>query len=144
MHVLKKMVDEGLFDYIGLSEVSAETIRRAHAVHPVSLVELEYSFITLDIERNGTLDTCAELGIPIAACVFCHASSVDLRSPAHRQPSRSRPPYRLAQESVRQCVVSALLWASSPRLAVPEGDMRHHLDRFKPENFAVNIKVPFL
>ena len=68
MRSCKKLVEEGLFDYVGLSEVSAETIRRAHAVYPVSLVEVEYSFASLDIEQNGVLSTCAELGIPIVAC----------------------------------------------------------------------------
>lgn len=47
MRVLKKLVEEGKFKYIGLSECSAETIRRAHAVHPVAAVEVEYSMVSL-------------------------------------------------------------------------------------------------
>ncbi|GAA5834871.1 hypothetical protein JCM9279_007131 [Rhodotorula babjevae] len=59
--------DEGLFRDIGLSEVSAETIRKAAAVGPVAAVEVEYSPFALEIEENGVLATCKELGIPIIA-----------------------------------------------------------------------------
>lgn len=54
--------------HIGLSEPSAATIRRAHAVHPITAVQVEYSPWTTDIERNGIMDTCKELGIAIVAC----------------------------------------------------------------------------
>jgi len=47
----------------GLSEAGPQTIRRAHAVHPVSAVQSEYSLWTRDPEQNGALDACAELGI---------------------------------------------------------------------------------
>lgn len=43
MKELAKLVQEGKFDHIGLSEVAADTLRRAHAVHPVSVVEIEVS-----------------------------------------------------------------------------------------------------
>ena len=54
---------------IGLSECSAETIRRAHAVHPIAAVEVEYSPFTLDIEDEtiNILNTCRELGITVVA-----------------------------------------------------------------------------
>lgn len=58
---------EGKIRYLGLSEASAETIRRAHKVHPISAVQVEYSLWTRDIEDNGVLATCRELGIAIAA-----------------------------------------------------------------------------
>ncbi|KAI8850391.1 auxin-induced protein PCNT115 [Chytridium lagenaria] len=61
------LVKEGKVKYIGLSEASAQTIRRAHAVHPISAVQVEYSPWTIDIETNGILDTCRELGIAIVA-----------------------------------------------------------------------------
>ncbi|KAH8926344.1 pyridoxal reductase [Atractiella rhizophila] len=64
---LKTLIDEGKFDFIGLSECSAETIRRAHKVHPIAMVEVEYSPWALDIEHNGVLAACKELGIAIAA-----------------------------------------------------------------------------
>lgn len=67
MWALKKLVEEGKIRHIGLSEVTAETIRRAHAVHPITALEVEYSPWTLDIESNGVLETCRELGIIIVA-----------------------------------------------------------------------------
>ncbi len=55
--------------HIGLSEVSASTVRRAHKVHPIAAVQLEYSPFSLEIERPdvGLLATCRELGIAIVA-----------------------------------------------------------------------------
>jgi aryl-alcohol dehydrogenase-like predicted oxidoreductase len=60
------MVKAGWIKHIGLSEVGAETIRRAHAVHPISDLEIEYSLISRGIE-NDILPTCRELGIGITA-----------------------------------------------------------------------------
>lgn len=55
--------------YLGLSECSAATLRRAHAVHPISAVQVEYSPFTLDIEDEqvGLLKAARELGITIVA-----------------------------------------------------------------------------
>lgn len=50
MGELKKLVDEGKVKYIGLSEASPNTIRRAHAVHPITAVQMEWSLWTRDIE----------------------------------------------------------------------------------------------
>jgi aryl-alcohol dehydrogenase-like predicted oxidoreductase len=47
----------------GLSEPSAKTIRRAHAVQPIAAIQTEYSLIERSPERNGVLDACEELGI---------------------------------------------------------------------------------
>jgi len=52
MGELKKLVEEGKVKYVGLSEASADTIRRAHAVHPITAVQLEWSLWTRDIEEN--------------------------------------------------------------------------------------------
>lgn len=60
---MAELVAEGKVRAIGLSEVSSETIRRAHAVHPVAAVQSEYSLWTRDVETNGVLATCRELGI---------------------------------------------------------------------------------
>ena len=60
------MVKAGWIRHIGLSEVSAETIRRAHAVHPISDLQIEYSLISRGIE-DSILPTCRELGIGITA-----------------------------------------------------------------------------
>ncbi|KAJ1270271.1 hypothetical protein BS78_06G041500 [Paspalum vaginatum] len=63
---LKKLVEEGKIKYIGLSEASASTIRRAHAVHPITAVQLEWSLWTRDAEAD-IIPTCRELGIGIVA-----------------------------------------------------------------------------
>ena len=67
VRVLGQLVEEGKIGGVGLSEVKAETIRRAHKVYPITLVEVELSLWTTDILRNGIAETCAELGIPIVA-----------------------------------------------------------------------------
>ncbi len=64
---LAACVKEGKIKGISLSEVRAETIRRAHKVHPVCGVEVEFSLWATDILTNGVAATCAELGIPIVA-----------------------------------------------------------------------------
>lgn len=61
---MKKLVDEGKVKYLGLSEASPSTIRRAHAVHPISAVQLEWSLWTRDAEQE-IIPTCRELGIGI-------------------------------------------------------------------------------
>jgi len=60
---MAELVTEGKVRAIGLSEVSAETLRRAHAIHPITALQSEYSLWTRDVETNGVLDTCRELGI---------------------------------------------------------------------------------
>lgn len=57
------LVAKGKVKALGLSEASAETIRRAHAVHPIAAVQSEYSLWSRDPEENGVLETCRELGI---------------------------------------------------------------------------------
>ncbi|XP_038700769.1 probable aldo-keto reductase 2 [Tripterygium wilfordii] len=66
MGELKKLVEEGKIKYIGLSEASASTIRRAHAVHPITAVQLEWSLWSRDVEEE-IIPTCRELGIGIVA-----------------------------------------------------------------------------
>jgi aryl-alcohol dehydrogenase-like predicted oxidoreductase len=60
------MVKAGWIKHIGLSEVGSDTIRRAHAVHPISDLQIEYSLIARGIESN-ILKTCRELDISITA-----------------------------------------------------------------------------
>ncbi len=60
---VRQLIDDGKVKHFGLSEASAETIRRAHAVQPVAAVQSEYSLWTRDVEHNGVLAACAELGI---------------------------------------------------------------------------------
>jgi aryl-alcohol dehydrogenase-like predicted oxidoreductase len=64
---MKELVEAGKTRHIGLSEASPETIRRAHAVHPVTALQTEYSIWTRDPEENGVLETVRELGIGFVA-----------------------------------------------------------------------------
>jgi aryl-alcohol dehydrogenase-like predicted oxidoreductase len=59
---MAELVRAGKVRYLGLSEAAPETIRRAHAVHPITAVQSEYSLWTRDPE-DGVLQTCRELGI---------------------------------------------------------------------------------
>jgi len=60
---LKELVAAGKIRSIGLSEANPETIRRAAKVHPVAALQSEYSLWTRDVEANGVVSTCRELGI---------------------------------------------------------------------------------
>ncbi len=64
---VKELIEQGKVRYFGLSEASAQTIRRAHAVQPLVAVQSEYSVWTRDPEGNGVLATCEELGIGFVA-----------------------------------------------------------------------------
>lgn len=64
---LAKLVKEGKIGGIGISEVSASSIRRAAAVHPIAAVEVEMSLWATDILTNGVAAACGELNIPIVA-----------------------------------------------------------------------------
>ena len=63
---MAELVEAGKVRYLGLSEASPETIRRAHAVHPISALQSEYSLWTRDPEE-GPLPACRELGIGFVA-----------------------------------------------------------------------------
>jgi aryl-alcohol dehydrogenase-like predicted oxidoreductase len=60
---VKQLIAEGKVLHFGLSEASAATIRRAHAVQPVSAVQTEYSLMERAVERNGVLAVCEKLGV---------------------------------------------------------------------------------
>lgn len=60
---VKDLIKEGKVLHFGLSEPSAKTIQRAHAVQPVTAVQTEYSFMERDVEKNGVLAVCEQLGI---------------------------------------------------------------------------------
>jgi pyridoxine 4-dehydrogenase len=83
---LKALVEKGLFDHIGLSEVSAQTLKRAHAIYPISIVEIEVSpwsmeeetrkgrfppnifiFDFLTLRHYTVIATAAELNVTVAA-----------------------------------------------------------------------------
>jgi aryl-alcohol dehydrogenase-like predicted oxidoreductase len=60
---VKDLIKAGKVLHFGLSEPSPKTIRRAHAVQPVTAIQTEYSLIERSVEKNGVLQTCEELGI---------------------------------------------------------------------------------
>ncbi len=60
---MARLIEEGKIRHIGLSEASAETLRKASKVHPITALQSEYSLWTRDVEENGVLETCRELGI---------------------------------------------------------------------------------
>ncbi|KAJ2551195.1 hypothetical protein EV175_003782 [Coemansia sp. RSA 1933] len=64
---LAELVKEGKVKYIGLSECTPEELRRAHKVHPITAIEVEYSAWSTHIETNGVLDACRELGVTVVA-----------------------------------------------------------------------------
>jgi aryl-alcohol dehydrogenase-like predicted oxidoreductase len=64
---LHDAVEAGKVRFLGISEAGPETIRRAHAVHPLTAVQTEYSLLTRDVEADGVLSTVRELGIGFVA-----------------------------------------------------------------------------
>ena len=67
MGAMVKLVREGKIGYIGLSEVSLATIRKAQKIHPVAAVQLKYSLFERTVEKTGTLGTLKNLGIGFIA-----------------------------------------------------------------------------
>eukprot|EP00188_Purpureofilum_apyrenoidigerum_P000968 Plantae.Rhodophyta-Purpureofilum_apyrenoidigerum.ctg14940.p1 GENE.Plantae.Rhodophyta-Purpureofilum_apyrenoidigerum.ctg14940~~Plantae.Rhodophyta-Purpureofilum_apyrenoidigerum.ctg14940.p1 ORF type:complete len:394 (+),score=93.90 Plantae.Rhodophyta-Purpureofilum_apyrenoidigerum.ctg14940:81-1184(+) len=66
MATMRDLVNEGKVKYVGLSECSAKTLRRAHRVHPITCVQIEYSLWSRDVE-DELIPTCAELGVGVVA-----------------------------------------------------------------------------
>jgi len=62
---MAELVSQGKVRTLGLSEAGPETLRRAAKVHPIAALQSEYSLWTRDVETNGVLDTCRELGITL-------------------------------------------------------------------------------
>ncbi|MGH3438146.1 MAG: aldo/keto reductase [Sciscionella sp.] len=64
---MAELVSSGKVGHLGISEAAPDTIRRAHATHPMAAVQTEYSLWTRDPEDDGVLATCRELGIGFVA-----------------------------------------------------------------------------
>jgi len=65
--LLAQLIKEGKFDHIGLSECSAETLRRAHKVHPIAAVEIEVSLWSYEEETKKVIAAAEELGVAVIA-----------------------------------------------------------------------------
>ena len=100
------LIAEGKVRYLGVSEVGADDLRRAHAVHPVTALEIEYSLAARFIEAE-ILPTARELGVGIVAYrVLADGLLTGTLSPeptgneGHLTPPRLRPPHRAANVAV--------------------------------------------
>lgn len=67
VEAMAKLVEQGKVRYLGLSEASSETLRRASAIHPIAALQSEYSLWTRDLEDYGTIEACRELNIALVA-----------------------------------------------------------------------------
>jgi aryl-alcohol dehydrogenase-like predicted oxidoreductase len=67
VEAMSELVKEGKIGYIGLSEVSSETLKRAHVIHPITAVQSEYSLFERTVEERGVLQTLTESGIGFVA-----------------------------------------------------------------------------
>ncbi|KDQ50794.1 hypothetical protein JAAARDRAFT_141386 [Jaapia argillacea MUCL 33604] len=108
---MAELVKEGKVHHLGLSEISSQTLRRAHAVHPISAIQVEYSPFTLDIEdpKIGLLKTARELGVTVVAY-----------SPLGRGLITGQ--YKGPED-------------------FPAEDFRRHIDRYSTENFPNILKL---
>lgn len=111
VEAMAELKKAGKIKYLGLSEVSSETLRRAHKVHPITAVQIEYSPFALEIEsaQVDLLKTCRELGVAVVAY-----------SPLSR---------------------GLLTGAIKSPNDLEENDFRRGLPRFSEENFSKNIKL---
>ncbi|KAJ5158522.1 Aldo/keto reductase [Penicillium coprophilum] len=105
VEAMVELKNQGKIRYLGLSEVSAATLRRAHAVHPITAYQVEYSAFALDIESPTVdlLNTCRELGIAV-----------------------------VAYSPVGRGVLTGEIQSSAD---IPEGDFRRMVPKFSEENF---------
>ncbi|CAN6582113.1 unnamed protein product [Malus baccata var. baccata] len=76
MEELKKLVEEGKIKYIGLSEASPDTIRRAHAVHPITAIQMEWSLWTREIEEE-IVPLCSAIQSPLGRGFFGGRGAVE-------------------------------------------------------------------
>ncbi|KZT35662.1 aldo-keto reductase, putative [Sistotremastrum suecicum HHB10207 ss-3] len=108
---MAELVKAGKVRHLGLSECSAATLRRAHAIHPISAIQMEYSPFAIDIEseQSKLLATARELGVTVVAY---SPLGRGILTGKYRSPSDFEP-----------------------------GDMRHWMPRFSPENFAKNLTL---
>ncbi|KAI9152377.1 Aldo-keto reductase str7 [Paramyrothecium foliicola] len=116
VQVMSELQKAGKVKCLGLSEVSSSTLRRAHALHPIAAVQVEYNPWTLDIEGpSGTnlLDTCKELNVAVVAY-----------SPLGRGILTGK--YRSKNDFEHGDL---------------RGDLRHILERYQDENFQKNLAL---
>jgi len=106
------MVKAGYVRHIGLSEASAKSIRRAHAVHPIAALQIEYSLVSRDIERQ-ILPTIRELGIALVAYGVLSRGLISDSAPASQKAGeiRTRMPRFSAENFPRNMALVRALGA---------------------------------
>ena len=121
---IKDLIAAGKVKHYGLSEASATTIRRAHAVQPVAAVQSEYSLWTRDVEHNGVLAACQELGIgfvpwsPLGAGFL--TGTIDAATPLAATDSRSMSPRFTAEaRSANMALVDLIKAVAARKNATP-------------------------
>jgi aryl-alcohol dehydrogenase-like predicted oxidoreductase len=89
---MSRLVEEGKVRYLGLSEVSADVLRRVHAVHPITALQTEYSLFDRHVEEEGILAAARELGIGFVAYSPLGRGflSGDIKTPDDFEPNDSR------------------------------------------------------
>ena len=97
------LVKAGYVRSVGITEIDAETLRRAHAVHPISLVEVRYSLLDRDIEE-GILPTARELGIDVVTFANLFHGVIGGSNPAGKVAGLSQRMPPQAAEKLKQAV----------------------------------------
>ncbi len=106
MGAMSRMVEQGKIGGVGLSEMSADTLRKAHAVHPITAMQTEYSLWTRNAEI-AVLNACRELGVtfvafsPVARGFLCDGMA-DLDSLAEKDIRRNMPRFQEPNSSANQ------------------------------------------
>ena len=158
---LGRLVEQGKVRTIGLSEVGAATIRKAHAVHPVTAVQTEYSLWTRNPEI-AVLDTCRELGIsfvafsPVARGFLCDAvpdvrtfDAKDIRRTMprfdpenHERNLQLLPPYKeLAREAGCTPAQLALAWLLQKGESILPIPGTTNVDHLREDLAAADVKL---
>jgi aryl-alcohol dehydrogenase-like predicted oxidoreductase len=117
---VKDLIQAGYVRYLGLSEMGPQSVRRAHAIHPVTAVEYEYSILSREAEQ-ALLPTLTELGVGLVAYgIFTHGLlSGRVRSAADLTPADMR--YHLPQFQGENLAVNLALVQRLETLAIELG-----------------------
>ncbi len=165
MGAMQRLLDDGKIREIGLSEVSANTLRKAHAIHPISVVQSEYSLWSRNVEV-AVLDACAELGVEFVAFAplargFLTDTDVKPESFAEKDVRRGMPrfqaPYfsqnaklldryrELAKNAGCSAAQLALAWLLNrhPRIHLIPGttSLSHLEENFQALNFSLSPEI---
>ena len=131
----------GKIKYLGICECSAATLRRAHAVHPMSAVQTEYSLAELTIEQNGLLAAAKELGVAVVPFAPLGKGVLTGQYVCLPIASSYRPPVFTSgfYRKVRMTSPRAMLGANIRGMATDSWEGSPHPDlitcRFSKENF---------